>query len=83
MNSGHPLFLRASANCSELLNDIKHIQYSENFQGKTVFSGQAQVAQESCIVKNIFHTVKHFRAHFVLQGKRKLLKNPEFKKCIQ
>jgi len=25
----------------------KHIQYSEKFQGNSVFSGQAQVAQQS------------------------------------
>ena len=61
----------------------KHIQYSEKFQGNSVFSGQAQVAQQSWMVKNIFHTMKNFRAHSVFQGKRKLLKNPECEKCIQ
>jgi len=30
----------------------KYIQYSEKFQGNSVFSGQAQVAQKSWTVKN-------------------------------
>jgi len=48
----------------------------------TLFSGQAQVTQNSRIIKNIFNTVKNFRAPSVFQGKRKLLKNPECKKYI-
>jgi len=31
----------------KILNGKKYIQYSENFQGKLCFSGQAQVAQKS------------------------------------
>ena len=29
------------------------------------------------------HSVREFKAHYVFQGKRKLLKNPECKKFIQ
>ena len=39
VNSGHILFFRARASCST------KIQYSEKFQGKLCFGGQAQVAQ--------------------------------------
>jgi len=31
----------------KILNDKKYIQYSENFQGKLCFSGQAPAAQKS------------------------------------
>ena len=82
VNSGHPLFFRASASCSKILSSKKYIQYSKNFQGKLCFSGQAQVAQKSWIVKNMFNAVKNFRGNSVFQGKRKLLKNPEYKKYI-
>jgi len=41
------LFFRASASCSKILNGEKYIHYSENFQGNSFFSGQAQVAQKS------------------------------------
>jgi len=46
MNSGHTLFAWASASCSKILNGKKYIQYSEKFQSKLCFSGQAQVAQK-------------------------------------
>jgi len=39
----------------------KYIQYSENFQGKLCFSGQAQSCSKIMNVKNIFNTVKAFR----------------------
>ena len=45
------LFFRASASCSKILNGKKYIQCSEKFQGNSVFSGQAQVAQKSWAVK--------------------------------
>ena len=49
------LFFRASASCSKFLNDKKIFQFSEKFQDNSVFfSGQAQVAQKSCIIKNIY-----------------------------
>jgi len=35
------------------------------------------------MVRNIFSTVKMFRANCVFQGKRKLLKNPEQLKYFQ
>jgi len=39
--------------CSEILNGEKYLQYSEKFQGKLCFSGQAQVAQKK--EKNSVH----------------------------
>jgi len=62
------LFFRASASCSKILNSKKYIQYSEKFQGKLYFSGQEQVAQKSCTVKNIFNTVKNFRGNSVFRA---------------
>jgi len=61
----------------------KHIQYSEKFQGNSVFSGQAQVAQQSWMVRNIFNTVKILLENSVLESKRKLLNNPEQWKYFQ
>jgi len=50
-------FFRASA-CKLLKTPecIKYIQYSEKFQGKLCFSGQAQVTQNSEIIKNTCST---------------------------
>ena len=59
----------------------KHIQYCEKFQGNSVFR-EAQVTQNSWILKNIFNAVKNFRAPSVFQSKRNLLKNSEWKKYI-
>jgi len=42
-----------------------------------LFLGQAQVAQQFWMIKNIYSN-SEFRANFVYQGKRKLLKNPEW-----
>jgi len=50
--------------------------------GQTLFSGQANVAQKSWIIKTYIQ-YSEFKAHSVFQGKTKLLKNPECKKCIQ
>jgi len=47
------------------------------------FSGQAQSCSKILHVKSIFNTVKNFRTHAVFQGKRKLLRNPDWKKYIQ
>jgi len=75
------LFFRASTSCSKILNNKKYIQYRKKFQGK-LFSGQAQVVKNpKC--KNIFNTVKNFRATPFFQGKRKLLKNRERWKNFQ
>jgi len=38
------VFFRASASCSKILNDKKYILNTVN-SGQTLFSGQAQVAQ--------------------------------------
>jgi len=43
---------------------------------------QEQVAEKSWMIQNM-HSVREFKAHYVFQGKRKLLKNPECKKFIQ
>jgi len=53
------------------------MQCSEIFQGNSVF--RASVCDSKLQNnKNIFNTVKNFRASSVFQGKRKLLKNPEW-----
>ena len=59
-----------------------YIQYSEKFQGTLFFRASASCSK-ILNVKNIFNTVKNFRAQSVFQGKRKLLKNPECKTYIQ
>ena len=41
MNSGHPLFFRASASCSKLRNVKIIFNYSENFRGNSVFRANA------------------------------------------
>jgi len=56
---------------------IKIFQYSEKYQGNSWFSGQAQVAQKSWMIKNIF-SVQWIQGKPCFQGKRKLLKNPEW-----
>jgi len=43
MNSGHPLFFRASASCSKILNAKKIFKYSEKFQGNSVFQGKRKL----------------------------------------
>ena len=48
-NSRETLPFRASASCSKLLNVC-----CENFQGNSVFSGQAQVAPKSWMIKNTY-----------------------------
>jgi len=70
VNSGRPLFFRASASYSKILNSKKYIHYSENFQGTLCFSGQAQVVKNPECKK-----YTHYRENF--QGKRKLLKSRE------
>jgi len=42
--------------------------------GKTLFTGEAEVAEKILKDKKYFNTVKNFRANSVLQGKRRLLK---------
>jgi len=48
VNSGHPLFFRASA-CKllKIPECNKYIQYSEKFQGNPIFQGNHKVAQKS------------------------------------
>ena len=74
---GNSLF-RASAGCSKLQNNKKYIQYSGKFQGTLCFSGQAQVAQKSWIIKK-YIPYSEFRTPSIFQGKRKLIKNSEWK----
>jgi len=79
--SGHPQFFRASASCSKILCVKSTFNTVKNSRA-TVFSGQAQVAQNSWIIKNILNTEKNFRAPSVFQGKRKLFKKSECKKYL-
>jgi len=43
---------------------------------ETMFSGQAQVAQKSRMMKTLQQS-ENFQGNSVFQGKRKFLKNPE------
>ena len=56
-------------------------QYSEKFQGTSVFQGKRKLLKILNNKKYIQYC--EFRAPFVFQGKHKLLKTPECKKCIQ
>jgi len=68
--------------CSNILNDKKHIFITVKIPGQLCFSGQAQVAQKSWIINNIY-SVLWIQAPSVFQGKRKLFKTPECKKYTQ
>jgi len=46
VNSGHTLFFRASTSCSKILNVKTIFKTVKNFRA-TLFSGQAQVVQNS------------------------------------
>jgi len=75
-NSGHPLFFRASANCSKLLN-VKSISNTVKiFRSNYVFRASASCSK-ILNDKNYFNTGEKFQGNSVFQGKRKLLKNPE------
>ena len=58
----------------------KYIPYSE-FKATLFFRASASCSK-ILNVKSIFNTLKNFRTHAVFQGKRKLLRNPEWKKYI-
>jgi len=83
VNSGHSLFFRSSASCSEILNVKSKFNTVKTFKANSVFQGKRRVAQKSWMVRNVFNTVKYFRGNSVFQGKRKLLKNPEQWKFFQ
>ena len=51
MNAKQLCFSGQAQSCWKILNGKKCIQYSENFQGNSVFSGQVQVALKSWTVK--------------------------------
>ena len=61
---------------------IKIFQYSENFQGNSVFQVKRKLLKNP-EWWNIYIPCSEFKTHSVLQGKHKLLKNPECKKYIQ
>jgi len=55
---------------------IKIFQYKETFQGNSCFSGQAQVAQNSLMIKKyIFNTVNS--GHTLFFGQAQVAQNPE------
>jgi len=47
VNLGQLCFSGQAQSCSKFLISKKYIQCSEKFQGSSVFSGQAKVAQKS------------------------------------
>jgi len=56
-----------------------HIQYSEEFQGNSVFQGNRKLLKD-LNVKSIFNTVKNFWATLFFRASTKLLKNAEWQK---
>jgi len=50
---------------------------SWKFSGQTLISGQAQVAQKTWMIKNIY-SIQWIQGKLCCQGKRKLLKKPEW-----
>jgi len=70
------LFVRASASCSNILDNKQYIFSTVN-SGHPLFFRASVSCSKLLNVKSIFNTVKNFRANSVFQGKRKLLKNPE------
>jgi len=57
-------------------------QYSKNSRATLFLRASASYSKILNDKKYIFNTVKNSRANSVFQGKRKLLKNSECKKCI-
>jgi len=57
------------------MNDKKY-KYNTVISGHTLFFRASTNCSKMWMVKNIFNTVKIFRANSVFQGKCKLLKNP-------
>jgi len=68
---------RASPSCSKILNDKKYIFNIVN-SGHTLFLQGKGMLLKNPESKSIFNAVKIFRTNSVFQGKRKLLKNPEW-----
>ena len=59
--------------CSKILDDKKIFQYSEKFQGNSVFQGKRKLLKSPECRKYIQHCEK-FQGNSVFQSKRKLLK---------
>jgi len=77
VNSGYPLFFRASASCSKILN-VKSIFYTvKNFWATLFFRASARCSKILNDKKGMFNTVKNIRASACI-----LLKTPECKKYI-
>ena len=64
------LFFRASASSSKILN-VKIYSLYWKISGQTLFLGQAQAAQKSWTVKNVFNAVENSTANSDFQGKVK------------
>jgi len=71
---------RASATCSEILNDKKYLNSVKNSRA-TVFQCKRELLK-SWAIKNTY-SVQWIQGPSGFQGKRKLLKNPKCKKYIQ
>jgi len=69
VNSGHPLFFRASP-CKLLKNSEckKYIQYSEKFQGNSVFRARAGYSKLLNYKKYLFSTVNSGNPLFLGQA---------------
>jgi len=68
---------RASASCSNILNDKKYIFNTVKNSRATLLFRASASCSKLLNVKSIFNAVKNFWVISVFQGKRKLLKTPE------
>ena len=72
--SRHSLFFQGKHKLLKNPECEKHIQYSEKFQGKLCFLGQAQSCSKMQWMVKIFQHSEKFQGNSVFQGKRKLFK---------
>ena len=80
MNSGDPLFFRASASCSKLLNVNSIPNHSEKFQGNSIFQDKRKLLKNPECKKYIQYREKYQGKLF--SGQAQIVKNPEYKKYI-
>jgi len=83
VNSGHPLFFRANASCSKILNVKSIFPTAKNFRATLFFRASASCSKILNDKKYMFNTVKNIRAtRFFRASACKLLKTPECEKYI-
>jgi len=74
VNSGNPLFFRASGSCSKIQNVKSIFNTVKNSRATLFFTASAG---DSKLLNDKKYVFSKFRQPSVFQGKRKLLKNSE------